>query len=33
MNFQGKKTPNMNSPYQIKPFDTNIDRFSGLNQC
>jgi hypothetical protein len=23
----------MNSPYQMELFDTNIDCFSGINQC
>jgi hypothetical protein len=26
-----KKTPNMNSPHQMKSLDTNIVRFGGLN--
>jgi len=26
-----KKTPDMNSPHQIKLFDTNIVHFGGLN--
>jgi hypothetical protein len=30
--FQGKKKPNINSPDQMKLFDSNIDCFSGLNQ-
>jgi len=31
-NFKGKKkTHNMNSPHQMKSFDTNIVRFGGLN--
>jgi hypothetical protein len=33
MNFKGKKTPNMNSFNQMKPFDTNIVYFGGQNQC
>ena len=28
-----KKTSNMNSPHQMELFDTNIDCFSGINQC
>jgi hypothetical protein len=30
-NFKGTKTLNMNSPHQIKKFDTNIIYFGGLN--
>jgi hypothetical protein len=30
-NFKGKKTPNMNSPHQMKSLDTNIVCFGGLN--
>jgi hypothetical protein len=30
-NFQGTKTPNMNSPHQMKQFDTNIIHFGGIN--
>jgi len=32
-NFKGGKTPNINSFYQMKPFDTNIIHFDGLNRC
>jgi hypothetical protein len=32
MNFKEKK-PNMNSPHQMEPFDTNFIRFDSLNQC
>lgn len=32
-NFKGKKTSNVNSFHQMKPFDTNIIYFDGLNQC
>jgi hypothetical protein len=28
-----KKIHNINSLYQMKPFDTNIIQFGGLNQC
>jgi hypothetical protein len=31
-NFKGKKTPNMSSLHQIKPFDINIDHFGALNR-
>jgi len=31
-NFQGNKTPNMNSSHQIESFDTNIDHFDCLNR-
>ena len=33
MKFKGKKTLKMNSPYQMEPFDTNIDHFDSLNRC
>jgi hypothetical protein len=32
-NFKGRKTPNINSLYQMEPFNTNIIHFGGLNQC
>ena len=28
-----KKTPNMNSPHQMEPFNTNFIRFGGLDWC
>ena len=32
MIFKGKKTPNINFPHQIKPFNIDINRLGGLNQ-
>jgi hypothetical protein len=32
MNFKGKKIFNMSFHHQIKPFDTNIVHFGGLNR-
>jgi hypothetical protein len=33
-NIKGKKKiPNINSLYQMEPFDINIIQFGGLNQC
>jgi hypothetical protein len=31
--FKDKKTSNMNSPHQMKQFDTNIVCFDDLNRC
>jgi len=31
--FQGAKIPNINSPHQMKQFDTNIVYFNRLNWC
>ena len=31
-NFKGIKTPNTNFPHEMKPFDTNIVYFGGLNR-
>ena len=29
--FQGRKTPNFNFSFHMKPFDIKIDRFSSQN--